>query len=322
MVGGAGDDTYTVDSAGDVIVDSAGTDTVNSSASIVVSSAVEIVNLTGTGNLNATGLVAGLNVTGNTGNNTIRIDAASFGTLTGGTGDDVFDYSAAAVTTAGTAIGGAGDDTFIVGGDVGTIVEAASEGTDTVVLTAARTITVANNVENAVGSVGADVITGNTENNVVNGGAGADTLVGAAGNDNLDGGAGIDTLQGDAGSDVLVGGAAADVFRYTATTDGGDSVADFATTVDKFNFTDAGFDDGTSLTAGALTNGVEFEIVAGAFDGTNGTSTNFTLGNAAFVFSTVDNTLYYDANGAGAGFTAIATLDDGAAMVAADIVIV
>jgi serralysin len=47
-------------------------------------------------------------------------------------------------------------------------------------------------IQNAVGGSGADLITGNGLDNVLNGGAGNDTLIGGAGADALDGGPGLD----------------------------------------------------------------------------------------------------------------------------------
>ncbi len=58
-------------------------------------------------------------------------------------------------------------------------------------------------IENAVGGVGSDVLTGNETANLLTGGAGKDKLSGLAGNDTLDGGSGADTLVGGAGADVF-----------------------------------------------------------------------------------------------------------------------
>lgn len=61
------------------------------------------------------------------------------------------------------------------------------------------------NIENVIGSVFADTLTGN----------GADNLLsGLAGNDKLNGGTGRDTLIGGIGHDVLTGGKGADTFRF------------------------------------------------------------------------------------------------------------
>ena len=66
-------------------------------------------------------------------------------------------------------------------------------------------------VENIIGSAGADWLRGDTNNNILTGLAGDDTLIGGGGgNDTLNGGAGDDTLNGGEGDDTLTGGAGAD----------------------------------------------------------------------------------------------------------------
>ena len=48
-------------------------------------------------------------------------------------------------------------------------------------------------------------------------------------------------------------------------------------------------------------------MIAGPYDGSDaGTNTNFASGDATFVYSQADGVLYFDANGAAAGYTAIA----------------
>ena len=60
-----------------------------------------------------------------------------------------------------------------------------------------------------------------------------------------------------------------------------------------------------------------------SYDGTDaGTNSEFDAGNATFIFSEADDTLYYDANGFVAdGYTAIATVADGVNVVAGDVTI-
>ena len=50
-------------------------------------------------------------------------------------------------------------------------------------------------IENVIGSAGADVITGNQLDNIIDGCAGSDTLVGVGGHDRLEGGLGDDALS-------------------------------------------------------------------------------------------------------------------------------
>ena len=58
-------------------------------------------------------------------------------------------------------------------------------------------------IEGLIGSDGSDVLTANSQNNVLIGMRGADQLFGGAGNDTLDGGWGWDTLDGGAGFDAV-----------------------------------------------------------------------------------------------------------------------
>ena len=51
------------------------------------------------------------------------------------------------------------------------------------------------NVENVIGSAGADIIAGDDQNNILAGGAGNDVVSGGAGDDQLTGGAGTDTIS-------------------------------------------------------------------------------------------------------------------------------
>jgi len=80
------------------------------------------------------------------------------------------------------------------------------------------------NVENVVGSLGDDTITGDGLDNRLSGAAGNDVLDGAGGNDTLDGGAGADTMTGGMGSDTFYVDDAGDVVIERATNAGTDLV--------------------------------------------------------------------------------------------------
>jgi Ca2+-binding RTX toxin-like protein len=111
MVGGLGDDTYGVDSTGDVIVEKAaeGTDTVQSSIGFSLALLPNLENLTliGGAAINGTGNALANIITGNAANNVLTgaagddtlIGGAGNDTLNGGIGNDILD-------------GGTGNDRF------------------------------------------------------------------------------------------------------------------------------------------------------------------------------------------------------------------
>ncbi len=74
MAGGAGDDTYYVDNAGDSVVEAsgAGTDLVNSSIGYALGSNVENLTLTGSATINGYGNGLANTLTGNAGNNALN----------------------------------------------------------------------------------------------------------------------------------------------------------------------------------------------------------------------------------------------------------
>jgi Ca2+-binding RTX toxin-like protein len=70
-------------------------------------------------------------------------------------------------------------------------------------------------IENILGGLGNDTLTGSAAANTLDGGAGNDTLSGGAGADALVGGTGNDLIIGGTGNDALSGGADDDIFSYT-----------------------------------------------------------------------------------------------------------
>lgn len=196
LIGGTGDDRYSVDNSADATVEQAGegTDSVTATVSYTLGANVENLTLNGAAAANLSGTGNGLDnvITGDGGNNTLSGGAGN-DTLDGGVGND-------------TLVGGANDDTYVVeAGD--TVVEQASEGTDTV-RTALAAYTLGTNVENLTYTGFAPFMgTGNASNNVITGGAG---------NDKLDGKAGADTLIGLSGDDSYVVDNAGDVVTEAA----------------------------------------------------------------------------------------------------------
>lgn len=261
LAGGIGNDTYTINHAGDLIVEKQyeGVDTalVNlaKGGTYVLGAHVEngtagagkaVINLTGNDLHNI--------LTGNDAANTL-IGGAGSDQLNGGGGKDIL-------------IGGADNDYYTVDSATDVVTELANEGTDTVTTAAATSFVLGAHVENlyytgkgafsgtgndlantlqgAVGNdklsglggddlvfglggddqldggSGNDRLVGGEGNDKMLGGDGADQLWGEAGNDTLDGGLGNDQLMGGIGNDVLLGGEGDDVLSVQ----GGNDLAD------------------------------------------------------------------------------------------------
>ncbi len=177
MRGGQGNDLYFVDLLTDVVIEAAdeGIDTVQTAITYSLAAVpnVENIRLTGSSNINATGNDLNNTLISNSGNNI----------LNGGNGTDTasFELSSASVTASlmtNTATG---------------------NGSDTLV-----------SIENFTGSIYADTLTGNNNNNVLNGLNGIDTMTGLGGDD---------IYYVDNTSDVVIEatGAGFDTVRSTAT---------------------------------------------------------------------------------------------------------
>jgi Ca2+-binding RTX toxin-like protein len=267
LIGGAGDDNYGVHNTNDVVVENAngGNDTIWSDAANYTLSA-NVENLT---------LVGSVNGTGNDGDNFIYGYGVGDNIISGGKGND-------------TLAGGVGNDTYAINADTDfgtkTIVENANEGTDTISfagsstavnidlsLTAAQAVTAKIqlvlplvNLENVIGGAGDDTIAGNSLNNMLTGGAGVDKFV-------FSGGA------------VSASTAVSLLF-------GSDTITDFTTGADKLVLSQATFSAITS-SGGMISN---FAKVAD--DSLVDTSA------AAIVYSQATGKLFYNQNGATAGF--------------------
>jgi len=147
----------------------------------------------------------------------------------------------------------------------------------------------------------------------VQGGTGNDNIIGADGAQNLAGQGGSDTLHGGAGNDTLWGGNAADafVFRETGTANA-DALGDFASGTDKIVL------DASVMTA--LGAGGNFAAGDARFWSSSSGAAHD--GDDRIVYNTTTRQLFYDADGTGAGGALlIATLQSGATLVAADIVV-
>ncbi|NTV98285.1 MAG: hypothetical protein HGA70_03880, partial [Chlorobiaceae bacterium] len=260
MIGGKGNDTYIVDSSGDVVTEqkNEGTDTVKSSISFILGSNVENLTLTGSNSINGTGNSLNNIIIGNTGNNIID----------GGAGND-------------TMQGGQGNDTYIVNATGDVVNESAYQGSDTVKTSVSYTLGA--NVENLS-------LTGSASINGT-GNALANSLIGNIGNNILVGGAGNDLIAGDYGNDTLTGGSGRDSFIFNTIPGFGnrDTITDFVHGTDKLQFSSSVFTgfDGLIGTPGSD----QFYSAAGAV-------TAHDLSDR-IIYNSSTGALYYDLDGAG-----------------------
>ncbi|WP_275426640.1 retention module-containing protein [Aeromonas allosaccharophila] len=150
---------------------------------------------------------------GNAGND-ILLGGAGNDSLNGGEGNDIL-------------VGGAGNDTLNggSGNDTASYLDSTAGVTVTVngnnQITGGAGTDSLSNMENLIGSMFNDSLTGDGNANV---------LSGLAGNDILIGGGGDDMLIGGAGSDTMTGGSGKDTFKWSAADAGGtDVIKDFTT---------------------------------------------------------------------------------------------
>jgi Ca2+-binding RTX toxin-like protein len=188
--GGAGDDTYIVQVAGDTLVEAvgAGTDTVKTTLAAYTLNAANVENLTyiGSGAFIGVGNSLANVVTGGAGDD-ILSGRGGADQLVGGSGSDTANYAAAA---AGVT----------VRLNIGQTLNDGDGSTDVLV-----------GIENATGSAFDDLLVGSAVANTLSGGEGRDTLLGLAGNDILYGGAGAaNQMQGGAGDDLYIVSAVGD----------------------------------------------------------------------------------------------------------------
>lgn len=246
MAAYAGNDTYFVDNARDIVVEAVneGTDTVNASISYTLTANVEILNLLGT-------TVGGF---GNALNNTITGNAAD-NLLNGDVGID-------------TVIGGAGNDYYFVDNTTDVITELVNEGTD-IVYSTAVSYTLPTNVEhlvvwgaglNGTGNASNNIIFGSALNNTLADDVGSDILVGGRGQDiyNLSVDNTTDTLYISAGDSLVTNYDKANNFSLgsSATSALGSDNLNLPTTLIAANTAAVGGSAVGSITGAAISNGI------------------------------------------------------------------
>ncbi len=225
-------------------------------------------------------------------------------TLTGTSGND-------------TISGFGGNDLFLAGSTGGADVINGGTGSDSIEFKAAASSGIVVNFNAATitgGSAGGSITFTGIERVV--GGNFNDSLSGTVGSQTLTGQAGADTLTGGAGNDTLWGGGGAGdtfIFREMGSANA-DRVSDFTSAVDKIGLDDSAF---TVIGASGNFAAGDARFAAGA---------GFTSGRDAsdrVVYNTSTGSLYYDADGSGAGAAQlIATLLGNPAIAATDIAVI
>jgi Ca2+-binding RTX toxin-like protein len=226
--------------------------------------------------------------------------------LEGGSGDDQLWGNLGNDTLIGgpgrdTLIGGLGDDTYVVDSVNDIVLENKNMGNDTVISYAnfqsfgnIEKIVLVGTAKYIKAHIISELLIGNDEDNHIIAYSGNDTLLGGGGNDTLLGDLDNDILVGGAGNDSLVGGAGNDIFVFDSGSSfrsqdvGIDTIADFNVRDDKIALSRATFTQ--------LGSKITFENVASKEIGE--------LSAAAIVYARNTGGLYYNANGAAAGFGA------------------
>ncbi len=176
MTGGLGNDVYYVDSLLDTVTELAGAgsgvDFISTSISLTMAANTERLFLSGTADINGTGINGQVDVlTGNTGHNI----------LNGLTGSDIMR-------------GGQGHDTYLVDSTSDIVEEATNYGTDSIKSTATFTMTLNTERLYLIGSGAIDGTGLAAKNDLIVGNNNANKINGLSGNDTLTGGLGSDTF--------------------------------------------------------------------------------------------------------------------------------
>jgi Ca2+-binding RTX toxin-like protein len=287
MSGGSGDDRCYVDSALDTVSESAGAgsgnDFIFSSVSYTSAANVERLYLTGSANINGTGLDGQTDVIyGNAGKNI----------LDGRTGTDYL-------------TGGLGDDQYYVNVSADVVSEAAGSGTGFDTIFASASYIIAANAERLylLGSASLNATGRDGQNDFLAGNSGANIISGRTGDD---------TIRGGLGNDTLTGGGGADIFQFLTTPNSAsnhDTITDFNIADDTIQMDNAIY---ALLGAPGVLAANLFKNLIAAQDADDRILYDQTNGN-----------LYYDSNGlAGGGVTLFADVTDGLALTNLDFVVV
>ncbi|MEA5476765.1 calcium-binding protein [Pseudanabaena galeata UHCC 0370] len=257
-------------------------------------------------------------INGGAGNDTIRTGAGN-DVINGDAGNDILDGGVGN----DKLTGGTGNDTYIVDSIGDNVFETSTLITEIDTVEASITYTLGVNLENlTLTGSGAIDGTGNSLNNILIGNSRNNTLNGGAGNDTLIGGGGSDILVGGAGNDVLTGGLSNDLFLYNTNAAfssgsvGIDRITDFIKIADKIVLDKTTFTALQSLAATGFSIASEFAVVS--------SDAAAQASAAKIVYNQGTGSLFYNQNGASAGFgtgAQFATLTSNPLLAASDFII-
>ncbi|POZ50938.1 calcium-binding protein [Methylovulum psychrotolerans] len=294
MKGGAGNDTYRIDSASDQVIEDSvttgGIDTVQYKGAVAVANSAYILT-NGVENLTILGnLISGI---GNNLNNIIIGDSEA-NILKGGYGDDYLDGGSGLDNFEG----GYGDDTYIVDSVSEIIAEKAGQGNDWV---QSAGIALDLNTSNWGGSIENAKLTG-TSNLNLTGNSANNVLIGNSGVNVLDGHDGIDTLQGGAGDDVYYVNSTTDTLIEDSGTGSGTDTVQSAVNfslASLLNFENLSLSQGTSATTGTgniNNNSIRGNDIANTLYGLDGNDTFDGGGGADTLYGGKGDDYYYLSN--------------------------
>ncbi|PWS35131.1 hypothetical protein DFH01_22725 [Falsiroseomonas bella] len=303
MQGGPGNDVYRVGEPQDILIEAGadGHDLVRSAVDWTLGDNFEDLRLIGTAGRIATGNALDNRLFGNAGaNRMFGLDGDD--TLDGGAGND-------------TMHGGAGNDLYVVDsiGDYVDEFDAGAGGHDLVVASVSYTLHFYLEALRLVGT--ADIDGACWTSGVLIGNDGSNLLTGSNGDDTLFGGAGNDTLFGQGGANRLIGGAGEDSFRIGAPMQARDTIVGFVSGEDRLALDAIGF----GLPTGNL-DGLVTPLGVARFQRTADGLATAEAGEWQFTQVIATGTLFFDADGSGAGAgVIIARLAGGAELAAGDI---
>jgi trimeric autotransporter adhesin len=199
LYGGAGNDTFSINSTTDVVQDSytLTTNLLESNVSYTLPTNVNILVVTQS---------AAVKDVGNSGNDSLVASNAA-DTLVAGSGSDTLVSGTTGIDVlVDTLAGSTGSDTFVVNNTADVVTVASGLGTTNVVQSSVTYSLPANLQYLMMAGSGTVTATGNSLTDLIVGNSGTDTLAGGTGIDMIEGGTGADVLKATGNQAALIGG--------------------------------------------------------------------------------------------------------------------